>query len=379
MLLTDHTRPTRAEISLGNLANNLAIVKSMIAPGVKIMAMVKANAYGHGIERIARELVSLGVDSLGVAYLEEAAFLRESGITTPIVVLGSVNSWQIQSFLSYNVELCISSIAKAQAISQAAKELGCVVKIHLKVDTGMQRIGVQWHNASGFIDEILKLPNLEMKGIFSHLAKAESDREFTLTQLKRFETVLNEVEKRSLKPEVIHMANSAGIINHKETHFNMVRPGLMLYGYNPNGYLPEVNFHGRYLLPVMSFKTKVSYFKVVQEKTGVSYNHSFITPQTTRIITVPVGYGDGYSRLLSNKAHIIVRRKRYPIVGNICMDQMMIDIGPDGTAYNGDDVLLFGEMDGMVLPLEELCQKIGTIPYEILCLISLRVPRIYSN
>ncbi|NUM36144.1 MAG: alanine racemase [Candidatus Brocadiae bacterium] len=377
MLLTDQTRPTRAEISLSNLANNLAIVKSQIQSDVKIMAMVKANAYGHGIERIAKELVSLGVDALGVAYLEEAAFLRESGVKAPIVVLGAVNSWQIHSFLSYDVELCTSSIAKAQAISQAAKEKGCIAKIHLKIDTGMERIGVQWHNAPGFIDEVLKLSNLQIKGVFSHFAKAENDRDFTLTQLDRFQSVLKEVEKRGVKPEFIHLANSAAILNYKESHFNMVRPGIMLYGYNPNGYLPETCFGGRFLLPVMTFKTKVSYFKVVQASTGISYNHTFVTPQTTRMITLPVGYGDGYSRLLSNKADVILRGQRYPVAGNICMDQTMVDIGPQGTAYNGDDVLLFGQMDGMVLPLEELCQKIGTIPYEVLCLISLRVPRIY--
>jgi len=175
----------------------------------------------------------------------------------------------------------------------------------------------------------------------------------------------------------VHIANSGGIINHPESHYTMVRPGIMLYGYNPNGHLPEVRFGERALRPVMSLKTKVAYFKVVPPDTGISYNHAYRTKEQTRIVTLPAGYGDGYSRLLTNRGEVLIRTRRHPLVGTICMDQMMADIGPDGVAYNGDDALLFGEMDGVSIPLESLCGKIGTITYEVLCGISARVPRIY--
>lgn len=370
-------RPTRAEISIPNLLNNFAIVRSLVAPHVKIMAMVKANAYGHGIVRISQELINAGVDYLGVAYLEEALFLRQHGITTPILVCGAINTEQIPEFIDNDVAITSSSIDKSKAIDDAAKKLGKKALVHCKIDTGMERIGVHWYNAQKFINETLSLPNITVIGIFSHLAKAESDAEFTLQQIQRFEEIVGYMHKHNMCPQYVHIANSAGIINHPQSHFTMVRPGIMLYGYNPNGYNPNIVFNGRKLQPVMSLKTKVSYFKVVPPNTGISYNHLYTTKKQTRVVTLPVGYGDGYSRLLSNKGEVIIRGKRYPLVGAVCMDQIMVDIGPDGTAFNGDDVLLFGQMDGYSIPLELLCQKIGTITYELLTNISPRVPRIY--
>jgi alanine racemase len=252
-----------------------------------------------------------------------------------------------------------------------------VALVHLKIDTGMERIGVHWYHAERFIEKSFELDSMKIQGIFSHLAKAESDADFTNQQLNRFDSVVKSMEKKNLLPEQVHVANSAGIMNYKNSHYSMVRPGLMLYGYNPNGYLPDVTFDGRKLKPIMTLKTKVSFFKVVPGHTGISYNHTYITENQTRILTLPIGYGDGYFRSLSNKGMVIIRGKKYPIVGTICMDQCMVDIGMAGTAYNGDDVLLFGEMDGFMIPLESLCEKIGTVPYEILCGISSRVPRIY--
>jgi alanine racemase len=264
-------------------------------------------------------------------------------------------------------------------IAAIAKEMRKVASVHLKIDTGMERIGVHWYNAERFIEKSYDLESMYIKGIFSHLAKAESDADCTTQQLSRFESVLNSMEKKNLQPELIHLANSAGIMNYKDSHYSMVRPGIMLYGYNPNGYLPDVTFDGKKLKPVMSLKTKVAYFKVVPARTGISYNHTYVTNNQTRIVTLPIGYGDGYFRLLSNKGMVIIHSNKYPIVGTICMDQCMVDIGMDGTAHNGDDVLLFGEMDGFSIPLESLCNKIGTITYEFLCGISSRVPRIYRT
>jgi alanine racemase len=370
-------RPTRAEISIPNLLNNFAIVRSLVAPQVKIMAMVKANAYGHGIVRISQELIKAGVDYLGVAYLEEALFLRQHGITTPILVCGAINTEQIPEFIVNDIAITSSSLDKSKAINNAAKSLGKKALVHLKIDTGMERIGVHWYNAHKFINETMSLDGISVIGIFSHLAKAESDAEFTKQQIQRFEEIVAYMQNHTICPPYVHIANSAGIINHPSSHFTMVRPGIMLYGYNPNGYDPTVTFNGRKLQPVMTLKTKVSYFKVVPAHTGISYNHLYTTSKQTRVVTLPVGYGDGYSRLLSNKGEVIIRGNKYPVVGAVCMDQIMVDIGPDGSAYNGDDVLLFGQMDGHTIPLESLCEKIGTITYEVLTTISPRVPRIY--
>lgn len=374
---TYRNRPTRAEISFANLNNNLSIVRSCISRNTKIMAMVKANAYGHGLYEISNALIKQGVEYLGVAFLEEALYLRKCGITAPILVIGAINTDQIADFIKNDIEITSSSIDKSVAIASIAKEMGKVATVHLKIDTGMERIGVHWYNAERFIETSYKLDSINIKGICSHLAKAESDADFTAQQINRFESVLHTMEKKKLLPELIHLANSAGIINHASSHYTMVRPGILLYGYNPNGYLPDVAFHGKKLKPVMTLKTKVAFFKVVSAQSGISYNHTYITKNQTRIVTLPIGYGDGYSRYLSNKAEVIIRGKKYPIVGSVCMDQCMVDIGMNGTAYNGDDVLLFGEMNGFIIPLESLCNKIGTITHEFLSNISSRVPRIY--
>ncbi|OHD63296.1 MAG: alanine racemase [Spirochaetes bacterium RBG_13_51_14] len=376
---TYQNRPTRAEVSLGRLRNNFEIVRSLVGAGVKIMAMVKSNAYGHGIRTVSEEFLKAGAHYLGVAYLEEAVYLRRSGITAPILVCGAINTDQIEDFLRNDIEITSSSIEKSEAISSTAKRLGKTAVVHLKIDTGMERIGVHWYNAEKFISRTLELPGITVKGIFSHLAKAESDREFTDLQISRFEKVVDFMARKYMLPEFMHLANSAAIISSPGSHFNMVRPGIMLYGYNPFGLDPNRNFGGRKLMPAMTLKTTVSYFKVCPPDTGISYNHTYATRGQTRIVTLPVGYGDGYNRQLSNRGEVIIRGRRHPVVGAVCMDQIMVDIGPDGTAYNGDDVLLFGELNNDSIPLESLCGKIGTITYELLCAISSRVPRIFVD
>ena len=311
-------RPTRAEINIANLKNNFEIVKSKVGPNVKIMACVKANGYGHGIVRVSKELLDAGAHYLGVAYLEEAVFLRNNGVDAPILVMGAINSEQVSEFIEHDIEITSSSIDKSKAISKAAETMGKTAKVHLKFDTGMERIGVHWYNAEKFISETLKLPSISIKGIFSHLAKSESDKNFTETQISRFNEIISIYKKYAELPELIHLANSGGVLNHPSSYFTMVRPGIMLYGYNPNGYDPNVQFNGRQLKPVMTLKTKVSYFKVCPKDAGISYNHSYVTDKQTRLITLPIGYGDGYSRLLSNKGIIGVRGRQYTISGTIC-------------------------------------------------------------
>ncbi|MBN2790126.1 MAG: alanine racemase, partial [Candidatus Delongbacteria bacterium] len=343
-------RPTRAIIDLANLRNNYQIVKTFIGDNVKVMGIIKANAYGHGMLTIAKQLIKLGVDYFGVAFLEEGIFLRENGIDTPILVMGGINIEQIPEFIKYDIDITTSSMDKTTAISQTAVSLGKKAKVHIKIDTGMERLGVHWYNSERFIEETYNSENIIVEGVFTHFAKSDNDKEFTEKQIKRFDNILNMMAMHHLPTKFVHCANSAGIINFKDSHYNMVRPGLMLYGYSD---LPK-GFEGE-LKPVMTLLTKVSYFKVIAEGTGVSYNHTYTSDKQTRIVTLPIGYGDGYNRLLSNRGEVIIRGKRYPVVGNVCMDQMMVDVGPDGEAFNGDDVLLFGKEDNDELRLEELC------------------------
>ncbi len=376
---TYRNRPTRALISVAALENNFRIVQKCVGPERTIMAMVKADAYGHGILEISRIMLKLGAGYLGVAYLEEAVYLRKNGIEAPILVLGAINTDQIDDFLENGIEITASSIDKSRAISEAAVRKGVTAKVHLKIDTGMERIGVHWYNAKRFIAETLDMPGIDIRGIFSHLAKAESDTSFTAAQLDRFEETLEIYGKLSPLPPYVHIANSAAVLNYPRSYYTMVRPGILLYGYDPAGLHHGRSCEGMEIEPAMSLISKVSYFKVCPPETGISYGHTYKTPSQTRVVTLPVGYGDGYSRLLSNQGETIIRGKTCPVAGTICMDQMMVDIGPDGTAYNGDDALLFGKYGESYIPLESLCSKIGTIPYEFLCGISGRVPRIYTN
>jgi alanine racemase len=371
---TFRNRPTRALISLANLATNFAIAKSLVGPTVNLMGVVKANAYGHGILEVSQALLALGAHSLGVAFLEEGIFLRQNGITAPILVLGAINADQIPDFLHHDIAITSSSLDKSRSISSMAVAMGKTARVHLKIDTGMERIGVHWYNADAFIDQTLALPGIVVEGIFSHLAKADTDRDFTQEQIARFSTIVDRLAKAGTLPRLVHLANSEGVIHYPSSHFNLVRPGIMLYGY-----ATQKAFGEHTLRPVMSLLTKVAFFKVVPEGAGISYNHTARTTRQTRVVTLPIGYGDGYNRLLSNRGEVVIRGQRHRVAGNVCMDQTMVDLGPDGTAYNGDDVLLFGEYDGHTVALESLCAGIGTIPYEVLCMIADRVPRIYRD
>lgn len=365
-------RPTRAEISLSNLKHNFDVIKSYLKPEVKVMAAVKANAYGHGILEISKALQDMGCDYLAVAYIEEALYLRQSGIDAPILVMGPTNDGQIEQYLNHDIDITAASIDKLDEISDTAKNLNKTANIHLKIDTGMERIGVHSYNAKAFIDHALSLPSLNIVGLFSHLAKSEDDRQVTNDQISKFDQVVHYMDDLGKRPPLCHLANSGGVIGHPKSHYDMVRPGIALYGY-----FEDIQDH---LKPVLTLKSKVSYFKVVPGGVGIGYGHQYITKNQTRIVTVPIGYGDGYRRDFGNKAHVYIRGQSYPVIGRVCMDQLMIDIGADGEAYSGDDVTLIGEDEfGNVIDLNKLSSDVDTIAYEILCGISLRVPRIYKK
>lgn len=367
------TRPTRAEIRLGALRRNFTRARELAGPGVAVMGVVKANAYGHGMARVARELLACGAGYLGVALAEEALALRSDGISAPILVLGSPPDESMRELIEAKVEFNVPSAAKARAAAAAAAGTRGRARVHLKIDTGMERIGEHWYSAEPFIDEALALPSLEIVGLCSHLATSDCEPEFAREQLSRFLEVLGLMDARGRRPELAHIANSAALASMPESRLDMVRPGILVYGYEP---APGTRVG---LEPVMRLASRISFVKTARKGARVSYGGTWTAPRDTRVATVPIGYGDGYSRSLSSRAEVSVAGRRAPVIGRICMDQLMIDLGPGAAEDEGEEVILFGERDGVRLPGEELCSLMDTIPYELTCMVAERVPRVYTE
>jgi alanine racemase len=371
----DVVRPTLVQVSLQRLRDNYAAIKKHVAPA-KMMPILKANAYGHGLVRTAQLMQELKADYLGVAVLEEGILLRESGVTMPILVLGGVLGNQIPNFLNHDLTITASSIAKLGAINDAAHDLGITAKVHLKIDTGMERIGVHYYNAESIIKAAAECKHVFVEGIYTHFANADdANLDHAKLQLRRFNDVLAIYEKHALsQPPLVHAANSGAILQLPEARFDIVRPGIMLYGVYPSNDVTR----SVAVKPVLSWKSRVVYFKVVTPGHPVGYGSQWQTDKNTRAVTIPVGYGDGYFRSMSHKAHVVIRGKRYPVVGLISMDQIVVNISDD-SAFNGDEVILVGELDGASITVEELAEWAGTIPYEILTNINTRVPRVYLD
>jgi alanine racemase len=295
------------------------------------------------------------------------------GITSPIIVLGGIWQEQIHRYLQYNLTLTASSVERLQQINAAAGQMNVKAKVHLKIDTGMERIGVHYYSAQSLQESALKCANVEVEGIFSHFANADSDDlAHARLQLERFHEVLRFYERRSLPMPIRHIANSAAVLQLPESYLDMVRPGIMLYGVYPSPETP----HTVEVQPALAWKSRVVYFKVVKSGHPVSYGSTWQSDHNVRVVTVPVGYGDGYFRSMSNRAQVIIRGKKYPQVGRICMDQVMVNIEGD-SSYNGDEAILLGESGGERITVEDLAEWAGTIPYEILTNINTRVPRVY--
>ncbi len=368
-------RPTLVEVDLDRITGNLNAIRRKAATA-KVMPILKANAYGHGLAEIAHHVVAQGAEYLGVAVLEEGIYLREQGITTPILVLGGILGNQVPLFLRHNLTLTASSVEKLEQIESAAAQMGLAARVHLKIDTGMERIGVHYYNAPQLIEASLKCHNVEVEGIFSHFANADSaDLTHARLQLERFQEVLGYYEKHNLPvPPLRHMANSAAILQLPESYFDLVRPGILLYGVYPS---PEVQ-RTIAVAPALTWKSHVVYFKVVLPGHPVGYGSTWESDHMVRLVTVPVGYGDGYFRAMSGQAEVIIRGRRYPVVGRIAMDQIMVNL-EWGSAYNDDPVLLVGEAGSERITVEDLARWAGTIPYEILTNINTRVPRIYTR
>ena len=375
ILNTFDQRPTHAEVDLAALRENLNAIKAFVAPS-KVMAVVKANGYGHGLERTALCLQGAGVDSLGVAYIEEAIALRQCGVTIPVLVFGGLLQEQLELYIKHNVDVTASSVSKLEQIEATAQRLKRRARVHLKIDTGLERIGVHYYTAQTLFDAALRANHSDIVGVYSHFADVNrSDLAIAKLQLERFLSALKYYEERAQSPFLRHIASSSGLMALKESHLDMVRPGLTLYGVYPGpGY--ESVLHVK---PVLTLNSHVVYFKVVKKGAGVSYGHKWHAPHDTRVVTIPIGYGDGYLRALSNRASVIIRGKRSPIVGVVCMDQLMVNIGPSGEGYNDDEVTLIGESGNERVSVEELAAHIETTPHEILVSLNQRIPRVYRG
>ena len=371
-----HQRPTRIRVDLDALAHNLRAIRTRV--GVPVMAIIKANAYGHGLVPVARHLEAQGVDQLGVAFVEEGVALRRAGVRTPILVMGGVYGRQLGDFIAHDLEITVSSVDKLRLAEAAAEAAGRRAVIHLKIDTGMNRIGVQSDRCTPFLEAALASRWCIVKGLYSHLACADDPGDpMTARQLERFLAACAEAEhlcaRLGVPMPIRHLANSGGVLHFPDTWLDMVRPGIALYGALPDPASRDTVG----LKPVLSLASRVVYFKVVRAGATVSYGATWSAPADTRVVTVPIGYGDGWPRALSSKGEVLVRGLRKPIVGRVCMDQFMVDLGPQGTAYNEDEVMLIGPQDGDAIRVEAVAESAGTIPYEILTGLNERIPRDY--
>jgi alanine racemase len=365
-------RPTYAVVSLGRLRANLAAVAACAAPA-RVMAVLKANAYGHGLEAVARCLAP-HADAFGVALVEEGIALRRLGIGTPILVMGGTWTRQIPLFLEHDLAITVPSIARLSDLEEAAAAANTVARAHLKIDTGMERIGVRYYNAQSLLEAAARSRHVRVEGIYSHFANADAeDLAHARLQLERFHEVLRFYERHSLPVPQRHIANSAALLRMPEARLDMVRPGILLYGVYPCA----SGTSSIEVKPALSWRTRVVYFKVVEPGSPVSYGSTWTSDHRTRVVTLPVGYGDGYFRSMSNRAEVILRGERRAQVGRICMDQVMVNI-EWGEGWNGDEVVLVGEQGGARVTVEELAEWAGTIPYEILTAINDRVPRLYE-
>jgi len=365
-------RPTQVQVDLDRLTQNYQAIQNHVGRAT-VMPILKANAYGHGLVRVGQHMQSLGAKVLGVAYLEEGILLREAGVTTPILVLGGILGSQAPLFLRHDLMGTASSVEKLEQLEAAAEAAGERARVHLKIDTGMERIGVHYYNADTLLEASLRCKHVEVAGIFSHFANAEAaDLTSARLQVERFQETMRFYEKRSLPLPLRHMANSGAILQLPESWFDLVRPGILLYGVYP---AQQVQ-HTVHVRPALTWTSRVVYFKVVKAGHPVSYGSTWQSDHAVRVLTVPVGYGDGYFRSMSAKAQVLIDGKRYPVVGAICMDQFMVNIEQD-SVYNEDEVLLIGETEGDRISVEELAEWAGTIPYEILTNINTRVPRVY--
>ena len=369
---------TWAEVDLDAIAHNIREIRKITNPNAQIMAVVKADAYGHGFLEVTKTLLENGADRLAVAVLQEGKQLRSRGVTVPILILGASGEETVEDLINFDITPSVFTYDFAKALSYEAERKEKVTKIHIKIDTGMSRIGFlagdDNEEIANEIIKISKLPYIEVEGIFSHFAASdEYDTSYTHMQFERFMDVCNKLKEKGLDIPIKHICNSAGIMMYPEMHLDMVRPGVILYGMYPSD---EVDKSRLDLKPAMTLKSTVTHIKDVPAGRGVSYGREYITEGTTKIATVPIGYADGYLRKLAKEGKMIVNGTLVPIVGRICMDQCMIDVTNVNNIDRGDEVIIFGSTG---VTIDDLASWLETINYEVSCVIGKRIPRIYTR
>jgi alanine racemase len=368
-----------AEVDLDALRGNLAWIRHRVGPDVKILTVVKADAYGHGLKQIAALLMQSGTDIFGVANLAEAHIIRTVGKGWPVLMLGACLPDEIETAVRDDVRPTISSLSEARAFSRIAVKLRKTVSAHLKVDTGMGRLGIEAGRALELIHSIRKLPGLTLEGLYTHYASAEDDATFSRAQARRFQGLLDELARAGIRVPLLHANNSAALLHEPDTTFNLVRPGLLVYGVLPQGQRMDTSILQKYFHPALSLKCRVSLVKQIPWGTSLSYGRTFVAPRKMRIATLTAGYGDGYLRAGSDRAEVLVREHRCRVLGRITMDQMLVDVSRLGTVSPGDEAVIIGRQGKDAITVTELADWCQTIPWEILTAITYRVPRIYRG
>lgn len=372
----ENSRPTYAEIDLSAVVHNYRLLSARAGEGVAVLAVVKANAYGHGAVAVSQALAAAGAPMFAVASIEEAAALRHAGIEQPILLMGVVLAGQEELVLQYRLTPYLFDLEPARRLSAVAVKHHASIDYHLKVDTGMSRIGFAPDDLPQVLTLLKSFSGLEMRGVMSHFALADSpDDPFSAEQADRLQTIVGSVRAAGFNPEYIHQANSAGLLTGVALGSNLARPGIALYGGYPSAAFSELD-----LRPVMSLRSAIVQIRSVAAGIGVSYGHRFVAERPSRIATVSIGYADGYNRLLSGQGEVLLGGRRVPVIGRVCMDWIMLDVTDMDAVQVGDEVTLLGaDSFGNVIPAEEWADKIGTINYEVFCGISQRVPRIYKS
>ncbi len=369
------TRPTVAEIDFRALLDNLQAIRHVVGRNVEIMAVVKANAYGHGLVEVSKFLEKQGVRYFGVAYVEEGVTLREAGIKRPIHVFTLPTKEQASLCFDMRLEPTVCTEEEISHLSAVGRHRRATIPVHLKIETGMNRLGVRPENLDRLLNSLGPTSRVEIKGVFTHFATAdESNKDYTRRQLQNFQRGLEIVRKAGIEPSHVHCANSASILDLPESYFSMVRPGISLYGYYPSHTTSE----SAQVHPVMTLKSVVSMVKWIEPGETVSYGRRFTAARRTRIASIPLGYADGLTRLLTGKVSVLIGGVSHPVAGTICMDQIMADVGTADIAP-GDEVVVIGRQGGRSQDAWTLADSLKTIPYEILCAVAARVPRIYRR
>lgn len=368
---------THCRIHLNNIAFNLQGIRAAVGAHRKILIAVKANAYGHGAVAVAHLAETLGIDWLGVATVPEGLELRAAGIRLPILKLSPAFPEEMSAALENHLTLTVADRAPVDLLQAQARAARCRAGVHLKIDTGMGRIGVTPAEAPALALHIERnCPNLHLQGVFTHFPVSdEADPTFTVEQITRFQAVVEAIHAAlGRQIEIIHAANSGAVLGHEPAWFDMVRPGIMIYGFYPDPGTPQTIP----LKPGLSFLTRVSFIKKVSAGTSIGYGRTWIAPEETHIATIPAGYADGFNRLFSNRGRVLIGGKSYPIVGRVCMDQSMVNLGPQTDVQIGDEVVLIGKSGDLEITAYEWAEKLGTITYEVTCQINARVARVYQ-